>query len=89
MMAGMSSSSDEGPYCLDENGFPDYDAPVRGVYTYDGPLGLPPDTLVVYDMTPPEGPESSWTPLRDRPRATKCYRMASGAMVHFKPDCRC
>ena len=63
----------------------------QGVYTYDGPLGLPPDTVVVYGGVPfPEVTTPPWTPFRDRiPRATKCYRMASGAMVHVKPDCRC
>ena len=65
--------------------------PVRGVYTYDGPLGFPPDTVVVYGGTPfPETVTPPWVPFRDRiPRAAKCYPLASGAMVHVKPDCRC
>ena len=49
--------------------------------------------VVVYDMVLPKWPDPPadwWTPFRGRiPRATKCYRMASGAMVHVKPDCRC
>lgn len=31
--------------------------PVRGVWTYDGPLGFPPDTLVVFDATPEPIPD--------------------------------
>ena len=51
---------------------------------------------------PPLSPGESWTcpacgwvwigqtPLRNLiPRARSCYRLASGAMVHVKPDCRC
>lgn len=49
--------------------------------------------VLVYDMVLPkwpEIPEDYWTPFRDRiPRASKCYQMASGAMVHVKPECRC
>jgi len=65
--------------------------PASGVYTYDGPLGFPPDTVVVYGGVPfPEAVAPRWTPFRDRiPRAAKCYRLAGGAMVHVKPDCRC
>lgn len=47
--------------------------------------------IPVYDMVLPTWPDAPfWTPLRDvMPRASKCYRLASGAMVHVKPDCRC
>lgn len=50
--------------------------------------------ILVYDMVlPPPWPEPGaeyWTPFRDRiPRATKCYRLAGGSMVHVRPGCRC
>jgi hypothetical protein len=48
--------------------------------------------VLVYDMVLPErpGPAEYWTPFRDRmPRASGCYRLASGSMVHVKPGCRC
>ena len=66
-------------------------AGLSSVYTYDGPLGFPPDTVVVYGAVPfPEWPAFTWVPFPDRiPRAVKCYRLAGGAMVHVKPDCRC
>jgi hypothetical protein len=50
------------------------------------------DGVLLYDMVLPTWPDDVawWTPLRNRiPRASKCYRLASGAMVHVKPDCRC
>lgn len=45
----------------------------------------------MYDAVLPEWPKPApWAPFRDRiPRASHCYRLASGAMVHVKPDCRC
>lgn len=50
--------------------------------------------IEVFDMVLPEsytGP--FWAPFRDggltSPLPAKCYRMASGAMVHVKPECRC
>jgi hypothetical protein len=107
MMAGMSIVSEwhpDRPYCLPGcnrlDGHDGRDAgacmgpggnALWGVYTYDGPLGFPPDTVVVYGGAPfPETVTPSWTPFRDRiPRATRCYRLASGAMVHVKPECRC
>ena len=64
----------------------------RGVYTYDGPLGLPPDTVVVYGGTPfPEAVTPPWTPFRDlfRRYSGSVLPDASRAMVHVKPDCRC
>jgi hypothetical protein len=48
--------------------------------------------ILVYDMVLPKWPEPAeyWTPFRNRiPRATKCYRLAGGSMVHVKPGCRC
>jgi|SRR5580700_4485918 hypothetical protein len=47
--------------------------------------------IVMYDAVLPKWPQGeTWKPFRDRiPRASKCYRVASGAMVHVKPDCRC
>lgn len=47
--------------------------------------------VLVYDMTLPEPYRGEmWTPFRDRmPRAAKCYRLASGSMVHVRPGCRC
>jgi len=68
--------------------------PVRGVYTYDGPLGFPPDTWVVYGGVPfPEAVTPPWTPFRNVfPRwhsGKVCYPLPSGNMVHVKPDCRC
>jgi hypothetical protein len=47
--------------------------------------------VLVYDMVLPPWPRGAlWTPLRDiLPRASKCYGLASGAMVHVKPGCRC
>jgi hypothetical protein len=47
--------------------------------------------IAMYDAVLPKWPRGElWTPFRDRiPRAAGCYRMASGAMVHVKPDCRC
>ena len=67
---------------------------LRGVYTYDGPLGFPPDTFVVYNAGPfPEVPAFTWTPFRNVfPRwhsGKVCYTLPSGNMVHVKPDCRC
>lgn len=68
--------------------------PVRGVYTFDGPLGFPPDTLVTFDAGPfPERPAFRWTPFRNvfsRWHSGKvCYTLPSGNMVHVKPECRC
>lgn len=41
--------------------------------------------LPAWDLRP-----APWTPFRDRlPRPPRCYRLASGAAVHVKPDCRC
>lgn len=58
--------------------------------------------VVAYDMVLPDWPEPAehWTPFRiAQPpirfylhcdwRTSGCYRMAGGAMVHVKPDCRC
>lgn len=55
------------------------------------PLRNPHAGVIAYDMVLPKWPRGElWTPFRDRiPRAAKCYRMAGGAMVHVKPDCRC
>lgn len=41
-------------------------------------------------MVPQNAAPSPWTPFRNRmPRTSRCYRLASGSMVHVKPDCRC
>ena len=47
--------------------------------------------ILAYDMVLPKWPEGPpWAPFRNRlPRASRCYRLASGAPVHIKPDCRC
>jgi hypothetical protein len=47
--------------------------------------------VLAYDMVLPAWPRGDlWTPFRNRmPRAGRCYRLASGSMVHVKPDCRC
>lgn len=48
--------------------------------------------VLLYDMVLPAWPGDAapWAPFRNRiPRATKCYAMASGAMVHVRPGCRC
>lgn len=65
----------------------------RGVFTFDGPLGFPPDTVVAYDAADPgwgefPPPGWAWTPFRDR-ISLACYRLPSGAMVHVRPECRC
>ena len=64
-------------------------AKVKVPEALQGPRGIE-----VFDMVLPEsytGP--FWAPFRDggltSPLPAKCYRMASGAMVHVKPECRC
>lgn len=37
----------------------------------------------------PKLPYGEWHPYIDRLRSPKCYRLASGSMVHVKPGCRC
>ena len=67
------------------------DAGMRFEWVPDTPTCSCKDILV-YDMVLPKWPyeEVVWTPFRDRiPRATRCYRLASGAWVHTKPGCRC
>jgi len=59
----------------------------------EGLISWPDRSVMTYDVVLPEwrGPSAEyWTPFRDRlPRASKCYSLASGAMVHVKPECRC
>ena len=55
-------------------------------------IGLPDGAVLTYDMVLPRWPYDAfpWTPFRDRlPRASACYRLPSGNMVHVKPGCRC
>jgi len=66
----------------------------RKVLTYDMVLPPPPDPREAAEwsawrsaggnLVTEAGRKAPWPS-----RASKCYRMASGAMVHVKPDCRC
>jgi hypothetical protein len=67
--------------------------PVRGVLPYDLPLPSPgPGRGTEWwawrsaggNLVAEAGRKVPWPPI-----APKCYRLASGAMVHVKPDCRC
>ena len=48
--------------------------------------------ILLYDMVLPKWPYDAfpWVPFRNNlPRASACYRLPSGNMVHVKPGCRC
>lgn len=48
--------------------------------------------VLAYDIVLPKWPDDAvpWAPFRNNlARASGCYRLASGAMVHVKPGCRC
>ena len=47
--------------------------------------------ILTYDVVLPMYPAlAARAPLRNRiPRVSRCYPLASGAMVHIKPGCRC
>lgn len=56
---------------------------LEGLWGHDRRLGYA-------AVMPPYRPDDPlWAWFDDHSSATKCYRLASGSMVHVRPGCRC